>query len=140
MRFSGDPVRLALIGVVGTTSVAIGIYTPGTNSTYPFSSTDFLVVDAFTVNADDFNYSVLLGAPAGQPSFPIPSSTVMAPLGVGIVNGTFADSGTEGMSGPQGVIPSIVTDNLESFVVFAGVGHVRHAPGTVKPSWMAANT
>ena len=135
---NGDPVRLGYLGTPGSTSVAMGLYSPGTNSTYPFSSTDFLILDS--ICAQSYGAVFLLSAPAGYSAatFP-PQSTVLLTFGFGII-GSWFDPNTQGMSGPQGIIPSVFCIDSTNSVQLNGTGHVIHSPGTSKPQWMAANT
>jgi len=138
MSVHGDPVRLAYSGTPGSTSAAIGIYYPGTNSTYPFSSTDFLIIDAFTCNCQDGDWGAITSSPQGSST--VVSSTLLASIGSQYTSGVWLDPGTEACSGVQGVIPSIFTKFSNSLVIFGGTGHVVHSPGTSRPSWMAANS
>ena len=136
MRTSGDPVRLSYIGVPYLNSVAVGLYIPGTNSTYLFRSTDFLVIDSILGFCQQSAY--LLSAPAGQST--ALQSTVLVGVPTGSGSGNWIDNYTQGMSGPPGIIPSVLGTVPGAPVFVHGTGHVIHSPGTTKPQWMAPLT
>ena len=133
----GDPVRLAWYGSTGPTSQNLGLYYPGTNSPYPFLSTDFLIIDSIMGTGSSTGLGYLLSAPAGQLE-PV-QSTMMLIFGFGMI-GSWVDLRTEAMSGPQGILPSVFYTDPTPVVSLTGTGHVVHSPGTFKPSWMASLT
>ena len=141
----GDPIRYAFYGSTGSTSQSIQLFVPGSNSTYSLLPTDFLYLDSFngsaisatgTALANGF-IGALLSAPAGQST--ILQSTLMLPFGTA---GTDWHSGhSEGMSGPQGVLPSVLGNPISANgstanLAVAGTGFVVHAPGVTRPTFL----
>jgi hypothetical protein len=76
----------------------------------------------------------ILSAPAGQTA--VTQSTIMLSFNTNDLK-HWVDPGTDGMSGPQGVIPSIFATVTGNTFYLTGTGHVVHSPGTFVPSWMA---
>lgn len=145
MNHTGDPVRLGFFGSTGSTSVAIGLFYPGTNSTYPFAATDFLYITSLhatgttSTGAAPINGLIasLLSVAAGAST--ATSSTVLAAIASASIS--FTDVGSEALSGPQGVIPSILPNTLNTSastytLSLTGCGFVVHSPGTTRPSFL----
>jgi hypothetical protein len=151
MHPHGDPVRFSAFAFSGiTTSVALAIYAASSNVPYNFLPTDYLVIDNFTIavaNAAANSIGAILNTAGGSAS--ASSSTILSAFGVATTTPVYwGDSAQmEGMSGQQGVIPSVFVFTGASggstagsaTLVLAGTGRIIHSPGYSQP-WAAPGT
>lgn len=133
MVFNGDPIRIGLVATPGATSVSIGLYLPGTNTLYAMLPTDFLFITSLRCTA---NGEVdLLSAAAGASA--VSASTLLASFQS---TGYWKEVGSEALSGPQGVLPSVFTPVNTTAVALSGTGFVQHAPAITRPAFLAPLT
>jgi hypothetical protein len=145
---TGDPIRWAFYGSTGSTSQAISLFYPGTNSTYTLLATDFVYFTSFmecvlgnnVTAANGTGGWALLSLAAGATSTSFAASTLLMTGGSAATSAHLwaAADMSEAISGPQGVLPSILASPTNSTIFYAvvGTGFVVHSPGTARPSFL----
>jgi hypothetical protein len=148
MNHHGIPVRLGFVGSTGSTSVAISLIIPGSaNTPYNFLPTDTLYITSLVGGTatstggavtNSVNGQLLAAAAGASTAF---SSTLLFSWGL---VGSFTDVGSEALACPQGVIPSILqnqivsTSGLGNTLFLSGCGFVVNAPAVTRPAFMNA--
>lgn len=130
----GDPLRFAFVGSTGSTSVPLGVFIPGSNTPYIPSPTDFFYLESLIAWSPD-NATMSVVSATGITFAQITSSTILLSFNPGL--GFWEDVSSEALSGPQGVVPSVIASISTAMCLVGGTGHVVHSPGTSRPSWMA---
>ena len=140
MTCNGQPVRWNFLGSTGSTSQSINIYLPGSNTLYNFQANDWMYFTSFEESVISGVVTApwyILSAPAGQTT--ITASTVL------LTGGCAADgahywtdsSNSEAISGPQGILPSILFTSSTGTALFTcvtGTGYIVHGPGYQTPN------
>lgn len=127
---NGDPIRIGFDAAASSTSSStLNLYTPGTNTLYTMLPTDFLYITSLLCNSA--GAVDLLAAAAGASA--AASSTLLASFNS---TGFWEEVGSEALSGPQGVQPSVLATAGAPSTKITGTGFIVRSPGTTRPNFM----